>query len=121
MMKGGPILITAAITAAMWGCAKEEKPANDDSDKLYRGCLAVSRQYADSIRLASDSAAAEEAFNRAGELLDSVNFSVAPDTDLLLTEEENDTLYANITLLRTLLKEKLHNLSLPDTLRTPLD
>lgn len=72
------------------------------------------RSFADSIANATDSVAATAAFEHFNAGLDSVNFAVPPNTDLLLTEAENDTLYYEITRIRRLYEEKLRQLGAPE-------
>lgn len=89
-------------------CSKRDKPVQtDESDILYEGLITLVKEYSDILEQASDSASASEAFTRFNILLDSVNFAVAPDTDLLLTEAENDTLSNKILGVRKLYESKL--------------
>lgn len=107
-------LLMMMVVLGLAACSgREETALPDDSDVLCRGLLGVTRAYADSIAAAPDSAAAERLYVRACHLLDSVNFSVAPDTDLLLTEAENDTLCREITALRTLYENRLAVFGVP--------
>lgn len=102
-------LMAAALLTCSCG-GKEETGIRDDSDLLYGSTVRVARQYADSLRAASDSAAVIEAFNRFNTVLDSINFSVEANTDLLLTEAENDTLYREIMKVKEIYLERLEAL-----------
>ena len=109
MRKEWPICLIFAL-----GACNKQAPVElpDESDSLFNGMTSLTMAYIDSITAATDSASAIDAFNRFNTLADSVNFSVPPDTDLLLTEAENDTLYKLISHLTTTYHEKLHSLSL---------
>lgn len=90
-----------------------------DAPRLYSKTLALAKQYADSLRAAPDSTAAIDIFRRFHSELDSLNFSVAPDTDLLLTEGENDTIYRRLQQLRALYDGRLASYAArPDTVKT---
>ena len=86
-------------------------PEPDDSDRLYSGSLSILRAAADSIAAASDSVEARAIFARANSRLDALALSVAPDTDLLLTEGENDTLFMEVTRLRSVLATRFSSLA----------
>lgn len=104
--------LMGALLIAAGGCGRGEAPlAPDDSDRLYRETVALAGAYADSISIAPDSAAAWGALERFGELLDSVSFAVAPDTDLLLTEAENDTIFLRVMAVREACEKRLRELS----------
>lgn len=102
------LTVSFLIVPLLMACgskAGEEKP--DDSDMLYKETLRLITLYTDSIGAATDSVGAEEAFAGFSAQIDSLNMAVEPNTDLLLTEGENDTIYRRITALRTLYDNKL--------------
>lgn len=104
------------LLAACSNSEQAERP--DDSDRLYKETLLLVKSYNDSISAANDSASAMRAFDAFNAKLDSVNFSVAPDTDLLLTEGENDTIYMNLMSIKNNFEKKLESLDKnqhPDT------
>lgn len=92
----------AGIILLAGGCSERNSERHDDSDRLYQGTLELAREYADSISFATDSASLERAFERFNLLLDSLNFTVEPDTDLMLSEGENDTVTRTVLSLRDL-------------------
>lgn len=99
------------VVLALTSCKKEQETTlPDESDRLYALTLQLAKAYTDSITLSGDSAGAEEAFVTFNSKLDSISFSVAANTDLLLTPEENDTLFSYISSMKTKLKEKLERL-----------
>ena len=100
---------------ALTGCGgggSEEDAGVSDVDRLYYSVNKLIRTYADSLRTAPDSAAVVGAFERFNAQLDTLNFSVAPDTDLLLTEGQNDTIYLNLMGLRHIYDRRLKELGL---------
>lgn len=102
------------LLSLLCSCSGGARPETvDDTDSLYRGSMALLDLYTDSIGHAPDSASAAGAFGRFQEKFDSLNFAVAPNTDLQLTEEENDTLYARLIRIREIFEEKLYNLGHP--------
>lgn len=88
---------------------EEERPA--DAIKLYKSTCRLIRMYADSIRNAPDSVTAIGAFEHLQSELDSLNFSVKVNTDLMLTEGENDTIHMNLVAVRTIYDNKLKALN----------
>lgn len=102
--------IVALLLSACNGSVADQQEANDQSDRLYHASLSLIAAYTDSLRLASDSAAVNETFQRFQQELDSLNQSVPPDTDLLLTEGENDTIYMRLTTLREIYNSRLKSL-----------
>ena len=93
------------------GSTEGEESRPPEARKLYVDIWRLTKAYVDSIRMAPDSAAAEGAFERFNARLDTVNFSVPPDTDLLLTEGENDTVFMNLMALRRVYEHKLRSLA----------
>ena len=103
------IAMGCATVSLAISCQKQHRETlPDDSDRLYGGTLELLRDYTDSIACATDSAAARSAFEQFNHRLDSLNFSMAPNTDLLLTEAENDTIFHGITTMKQTLEEKLY-------------
>lgn len=102
-------LVTLMTTVAVLpSCAREEsKPVADDTDRLYNNILRLTSDYSDSLSVAPDSAAAKSLFEKFSHLLDSLNNDVAPDTDLLFTEAENDTMFLRIMGIKRGYEERL--------------
>lgn len=110
MRKTGMILAVPAFLTMLAGCGKSgdgDQMPPDDAYVLYHQTNKLLRQYYDSISQAPDSATAIGAFEHLNSELDSLNFSVEADTDLKLTEGENDTTYRNIIAVRKLYDRKL--------------
>lgn len=112
-MKKGRLVLFAAVLL-LGACGKGEKTeVPDDTDRLYNGTLSLVRAFADSISNAPESAAARNAFVRFNDALDSLNFAVEPNTDLLLTEAENDTVCSQILRLKELYEKRIYQLGHP--------
>lgn len=89
-------LLTAFIAAGclcMAGCAKEKKE-NDRSQatEMYNRICRLTEDYTDKLENAPDSADWATVCDEFEEKLDKITFSYPPDTDLLLTEGQNDTI-----------------------------
>lgn len=94
----------AAVCAAMLaGCSgAESDPREKEAAILYQRLCKVTRLYTDSISAAGDSARINALFERYEKEFDRISFDVSPDTDIFLTEGENDT----IVMLQARLLEK---------------
>lgn len=103
-----PAVMSLLLLVALPSCGGgSDDETGDDSDRLYHETVRLAHIYADSIRNAPDSAAAMGAFAHFQEKLDTLNFSVKADTDLLLTEGENDTIFLNLQAIRKIYDNKL--------------
>lgn len=104
--------VSLAVCVSLSGCAETEKnEESDDTDMLYAKTLRLSDIYTDSLKMAADSMEAGRMFERYMTLKDSLNNVVAPNTDLLFTEAENDTLYMKIMAVRKAYDDRLASLA----------
>lgn len=110
LFRKGLCSAAALLLTACGGATEEQQDTTDDSDRLYHASLSLIAAYTDSLRNAPDSTAVNEKFQRFQQELDSLNRAVVPDTDLLLTEGENDTLYMRITALVEIYNNRLKGL-----------
>ena len=104
-------LAALLLPLCLTGCGNKEEQqetASPDADLLYASTLKWVRLYTDSISQAPDSLLIE-IYNRFNAGLDSINFAVAPDTDLFLSEAQNDTLFMAVTKLGNLYKSRLNS------------
>lgn len=104
------IVLLAVCACGHTSTSDEEAERPVDALRLYSTTCRLVNIYADSIRNAPDSASAIVAFEHLQSELDSLNFSVEPDTDLLLTEGENDTIYMNLMAVRKIYDRRLEQL-----------
>lgn len=101
-------MLFVSAQLAMVACrSKPVVDTRDESERLFRASMTLASAYTDSITAATDSAGAQELYRRFSAKMDSLNFSVPADTDLLLTEGENDTLVNLILGVRKALTERL--------------
>lgn len=104
------------LLAACGGKTEEEEDTGtEDALILYTSTLMLIRQYTDSISTAPDSLTLSQIYTRFNAKLDSVNFAVEPDTDLSLSEGQNDTLFIEMEKFRALYNQRLQHLERRDT------
>lgn len=100
----GLAFAAALLAGACTGKPVEEKP--DDTDRLFHETLNLVKIYSDSIKGAPDSTL-NGIYLRFMTRLDSLNFAVEADTDLQLTEGENDTIYSKLMELDSIYRARL--------------
>lgn len=78
-----------------FGCTKEkkQKDRSEASDMFYRICM-LTKEYTEKLNDAPDSSSWALACAEYEDKLDKISFSYPPDTDLLLTEGQNDTIHS---------------------------
>lgn len=122
-MKNIKTLSLSAALLLLTACGGEKTaPEVDDSEHLYASTLELINTYSDSISAASDSTEVYRLFAAFNSRLDSLNNSVAPNTDLKLSENQNDTIFMNLMVLTGLFNGKLQAMSgtieAPDSIST---
>ena len=114
------IFLLMAFVAAVVSCGKKaEAPVSDDSDILFSGTMSLLKEYTAKIGSAIDSASVDSLFARFTLLADSLNFAVEADTDLLLTEEENEKLYVGLDSLLSVYERRLYTIGAGSELDLP--
>lgn len=93
-MKNTILLISFLLVSGMvGGCSKETKKKDrSDADEMFKRIISLTSSYIAKIELAPDSAEWVELCRQFEDSLDRINFSYPPDTDILLTEGQNDTI-----------------------------
>ncbi len=88
------VIITAVFFCCV-GCSQEKsnKDRGQASDMFARIC-SLTKEYTTLLSQASDSLSWAETCSDFEEKLDKISFSYPPDTDILLTEGQNDTIYS---------------------------
>ena len=85
--------ILAAVMLA--GCSQEkQKKDRSDADDMFRSISALVENYTGKVASAPDSASWAQVCIEFEDSLDRISFSYPPDTDMLLTEGQNDTVFA---------------------------
>ena len=95
------------LTVLSCGKKATEEEVPDEQITLYHQTLRLIQVYSDSLKYAVDSVETIDIFSRFNSKLDSLNFTVSPDTDLKLSEGENDTLFNCIQKIRHYYDDKL--------------
>ena len=92
------ILIIAMMAAGciyLSGCRQEKKDMDrSKASEMFERICKLTRDYTGKVEQAQDSAAWAAACIDFEEKLDKISFSYPPDTDLLLTEGQNDTIHS---------------------------
>lgn len=82
------------LSVAFAGCAKENKKKDrSDANDMFRRITALASSFTYKMEQAPDSATWVELTRQFEDSLDRINFSYPPDTDLLLSEGQNDTIH----------------------------
>ena len=108
------------ITFSTTACShKKDTIDNEEAGYLYNSSLTLISELTSEISRANDSLSVDSLFNLFEKRLTNLNFTVAPETDLKLTEQENDSIFILINKLIETKREKLCDLSKVDTIPLP--
>ncbi len=100
-------------------CVRNYEPiSHEDAGKMFEKSINLLVLYTDSISKATDSTQVEGLINAYEYKINAINFEFPPDTDLRLTEEENDSLIKMIDRLVAARKERLKHFALPLAINT---
>ncbi len=92
------IVVAAALVAVGMiaiSCSKETKSKDRSNAKeMYEQICKLTKDYTEKVADSPDSASWAASCAEFEDKLDKVNFNYPPDTDLLLTEGQNDTIYS---------------------------
>lgn len=88
------IYIAVAVVACLASCGSQSDNQERQGRKLYIEEKRLLQSYIDSMKHVPDSADVTEMMRRYQDKLWSINSSYPADTDLELTQGENDTIYA---------------------------
>ena len=85
--------ILAATCICLYGCTQEKKSKDrSGANEMYERICKLTVEYTEKLQAADDSASWETTCRDFEDKLDKITFSYPPDTDLLLTEGQNDTI-----------------------------
>ena len=104
------LILGLLLALCACGSGNEEEQGPDEATLLYRKTLALTRLYTDSLRLAPDTMSVQEVFKRFNAAYDSLNLSVAANTDLELGEDRNDTIVIALDRLLETRRQRLQSL-----------
>ena len=97
-------IIFGIFLLCLFSCKnKENKVDYEQSNKLFSGTISLIQEYTDSLRMAKDSTEVFRIVENFNDRLTRLNYTVDPETDYLLTQEENDSI---IFLSNNFIKEK---------------
>ena len=100
--------------------SKMEVNENTYHDKLFKGTCKITASYIDSMKNAKDSTSLKGLLERYDLSITTLNFSVPADTDLNLTEGQNDTIATLVDSIRKVYELRmdflLHHQSRPDSI-----
>lgn len=97
------------LSLLLSGCNREQtNVSHEAAAQLYTESIKLLAAYIDSLKNAGDSAQVESLDRTFDSKINAVNFAFPPDTDLRLTEEENDSLIKMAVRMVRIRKERLH-------------
>lgn len=106
--------VIAIICFALAGCKTESNVKDrSDADKMFARICKLTQEYTEKLSEAPDSATWAEIYNEFEDKLEKISFSYPPDTDLLLTEGQNDTIQNLLVEIVKVKKEKIHDILHP--------
>lgn len=123
-MKNRVILVViAAVCIGIFGCSKENNNKDrSQAEDMFANICSLTKDYIKKLSEAPDSASWASVCSDYEEKLDKINFSFPPDTDLLLTEGQNDTIHTLMQEYVNMRDTRIHEILYPkvelDTLAT---
>lgn len=116
------LLVMVALSFIGIACT-ENRTGNSPhyGNQLYRKSVVLVKQYMSKIEAAPDSASIDSLFACYRDAVDSLNYSFPPDTDLRLSEGQNDTLILYSKRIVELYRKKLSMKAATDSLSFATD
>lgn len=106
--------IVATVCLCLSGCAKEKKSKDrGNANEMYERICKLTKEYTEKLEAADDSTAWETTCADFEDKLDKITFSYPPDTDLLLTEGQNDTINSLLHDYVTARDRRIHGITHP--------
>ncbi len=111
------ILVAAALVAICMSaisCSKETKHKDRSNAKdMFERICKLTKEYTEKVADSPDSASWAAICAEFEDKLDKVNFNFPPDTDLLLSEGQNDTIYTLMTAYLEARDGRIHRILHP--------
>ncbi len=105
------VLTFLVSVSVMTSCGKtSENNLDKEARDLFENSVRLIKSYSDSLKTARDTARIDELASRFDNRMTALNFKYPADTDLSLSEEENDSLIRLITGIAELKKKRLEEL-----------
>ena len=100
------------LTLFLIACHNQDtKSRSDQTDILFNSTIRLLSDYTGLIKDAQDSLQVETLLEEVDKGLTSLNFSLPPETDLKLSEQENDSIIKLMEIFKQEVKNKLVTLS----------
>lgn len=110
------------LTFSLTQCGSDKKPHDrDDADDMFSRICNLTDSYTDKVAAAEDSAAWARVCIEYEDSLNKISFSYPPDTDLLLTEGQNDTIDVMMREYVLTRDRRINEIRYPETPADSLD
>lgn len=114
MKKNVFLALIATLCVGICGCTREKSSKDrGEASEMYERICKLTKEYTERLETAPDSADWDEVCTEFEDRLDKINFSYPPDTDLLLTEGQNDTIHSLMQAYVKAREERLHGILHP--------
>ena len=114
MKKSIFIAVISIASLCIAGCSKEKKYVDrSDAKEMFERICKLTSDYTEILANSADSLSWAKATSEYEEKLDKINFSFPPDTDLLLTEGQNDTIHSLMLAYIKARDERIHEILYP--------
>lgn len=108
------IIVAAVVAMNATGCGGGKKVRDrSEAHELFEAVTSLTKSYTARVAVAPDSATWAMLCEEYEDSLDKVNFSFPPDTDLMLTEGQNDTITSLMGAYIKARDERIHSILYP--------
>ena len=102
------LLFPIALILLMTSCAgNQEENRQDESQLLFQNSVDLISKFSENIKMAGDSLLVDSLKTEFDKQLADLNFNFPPNTDLKLTEQDNDSIYTLINNFRNESEKRL--------------
>lgn len=114
MKKSVVMAATGALLLCFSACSREKSTKDrSQADEMFARICRLTKEYTERLDAAPDSADWASMCSEFEEKLDKISFSYPPDTDLLLTEGQNDTIHSLIQDYVKVRESRIHEILHP--------
>lgn len=108
------IIVAVVVAISATGCGGGKKVRDRaEAHELFEAVTSLTKSYTARVEAAPDSAIWAMLCEEYEDSLDKVNFSFPPDTDLMLTEGQNDTITSLMGAYIKARDERIHSILYP--------
>ena len=116
------IFLIIATTIFIVSCEKKVTQFhNEEARQLFEESASLISKYTDEIKIAPDSASVDSLNERFEKKITEINFHYPSETDLNMTEQENDSLFNLLSNLKQVTTIRLQELKKTDNDTIPMD